>query len=300
MNIRHKDLNLLVIFETLMTELSVSKAAAKLKLSQPAMSHALAKMRDDFQDPLFVRSAKGVKPTPKALKLKDQISDVLRLSAGLYSQEEFDPKQINGRFNIASTDFFEHLALGTLLPSLAQTAPNLTLVIRQTLGALPKLELEDGSMDLAIAGFYGDLPEGFYKQKLLSETYSTVIRKDHPAVKGQLTLDQFIKLEHILVSPQGDLQGVVDQALAKKKLKRRIACGVSNFHSPALIIQNSNYTATVPTRIAQAYAEHYAVKVLPPPLEVPGFELFSVWHSRTHRSPEHQWIRQQVAKSLAR
>lgn len=299
MNIRVKDLNLLVIFESLMGELNVSKAAQKLGLSQPAMSNALARLREDLGDPLFVRAARGVKPTPKALALKDQITDVLRLTSALYEQQEFDPKQIKGRFNIASTDFFEHLALGKLLPELAKHAPKITLVVRPTLGALPKQDLEDGRIDLAIAGFFGALPEGFYQQKLSNETYSCVVRLHHPVVKTQLTLEQFTKLEHILVSPQGDLQGVVDRALAKKKLTRRIACGVSNFHSPAMIVESSDYIATVPTRIALSYAKYYKVKVVEPPLSIPSFQLFAVWHGRTHRSPQHQWMRQQIAKSVA-
>lgn len=298
MNIRVKDLNLLLIFDSLMSELNVSKAAEKLGLSQPAMSNALARLRDDLGDPLFVRAARGVKPTPRALALKDQIADVLKLTSALYEQQEFDPKHINGRFTIASTDFFEHLALGRLLPELAKHAPKMTLVVRPTLGALPKQELEDGRVDLAVAGFFGALPEGFYQQKLSNETYSCVVRTHHPVVKTQLTLEQYTQLEHILVSPQGDLQGVVDQVLLKKKLTRRIACGVSNFHSPAMIIERSDYIATVPTRIARSYAEYYKVKVFEPPLAIPGFQLFAVWHGRTHRSPQHQWIRQQIAKSV--
>ena len=298
MNIRSKDLNLLVIFDALMLELNVSKAAEKLGLSQPAMSNALSRLRDDLGDPLFVRASRGVKPTPKALALKDQIADVLRLTSSLYEHLAFDPKQIKGRFTIASTDFFEHLALGKLLPELARLAPDLTLVVRSTLGALPKQELEDGRIDLAIAGFFGDVPEGFYKQKLSDETYSCVVRVDHPVIKSQMSLAQFTQLEHILISPQGDLYGVVDQELAKKKLTRHIACGVSNFHSPAKIVERSDYIVTVPTRIAKSYAEYYKVRVIDPPLAIPGFQLFAVWHGRTHQSPQHQWMRQQIAKSI--
>lgn len=299
MNIRVKDLNLLIIFDALMGELNVSRAAETLGLSQPAMSNALSRLRDDFGDPLFVRASRGVKPTPKALEIRENIGEILRLTSKLYEHQEFQPSQIKGRFNIASTDFFEHLVLGTLLPELSLLAPHLTVVIRPTLGSLPKHELEDGRVDLAIAGFFGELPEGFYQQKLIAETYSCVVRKEHPAIGSKISLEQFLELEHILVSPQGDLHGVVDKALAKKKLSRRIACGVSNFHSPAMIVENSAYIATVPTRIAHAYAKHYNVKVLDPPLAIPGFQLFAVWHGRTHRSPQHQWLRHRIAKVLS-
>ncbi len=295
MHIYAKDLNLLSVFEALMGERSVSLAARKLSLSQPALSHALSRLRRDFDDDLFVRSGKGMTPTPRALELNKRVSLVLRHAQLLYEEQRaFVPKTIQARWNIATTDYFEALLLPRLLPYLSEHAPGITTVIRPTPGVLPKVELENGSLDVAIAGFYGELPEGFFKRVLFKETFVCVARKGHPRVGKHVSLETFVELEHLLVSPQGDLFGAVDEALEKKRLKRRIVAGVANFHSPAAIVASTDYVVTVPKRIAQLYVETHPVRWFEPPLAVPGFTLVAVWHARTHRSRLHAWLRDAI------
>jgi DNA-binding transcriptional LysR family regulator len=296
-HIDDKDLNLLSVFSALMTDRSVSRAASRLSLSQPAVSHALARLRRDFGDELFVRAAKGMTPTPRALALQDAVAAVLAQARGLYgSGETFSPKSADARVTIATTDYFEALLLPRLLPYLSREAPGVTLNCRPTPGDLPKAQLEGGEIDLAIAGFYGDLPQGYFKRVLFNETYACVVRKGHPRVKEDLTLATFASLEHVLVSPQGDLFGAVDHALQKKKMKRRVVAGVGNFHSPAAIVAATDYVVTVPKRLAKMYAETHPVKWFEPPLAVPGFAVVAVWHARTHRSPLHVWMRQAIEK----
>ncbi len=292
MNIASKDLNLLFVFDALIRERSVTRAAARLSLSQPALSHALGRLRRDFGDDLFVRSAKGMTPTPRAHELSERIASVLAQAETLYeSGSAFVPKHATARCSISTTDYFEAILLPLLLPYLSRHAPGVMTVARQTSGDLPKGLLESGAIDMAIAGFYGELPEGFFKRALFKETYACVVRKDHPEVVKELTLDTFVSLEHLLVSPHGDMVGAVDRALEKKRLSRRIVAGVGNFHSPASIVASTDYVVTVPMRLAKMYAKTHPVKWFEPPLAVPGFTLLMVWHARTHRSPLHAWLR---------
>lgn len=264
------------------------------------MSHALARLRRNFDDDLFVRSGKGMTLTPRALELEAEVNEVIAGVERLYARgAAFSPANASGRFVLASTDYLESLLLPPLLAGLVQDAPQISIVARPTMGQLPKIELEAGTIDVAIAGFFGDLPEGFFRRVVLTETYLCVVRKDHPTVRDALTLPEFLKLNHILVSPQGDLDGAVDLALAKRHLKRRIIAGVSNFHTPAALVANSDAIATLPARLALLHARSHNLKCLPPPLAVPGFKLILVWHARTDKDPMRSWMRRRIADTLA-
>lgn len=289
-----------MVFEALLAERNVTRAARRLALSQPALSHALARLRRDFRDDLFVRAGKGVTPTPRALAVAGEVAHAVASLQQLYGDgaAAFSPQAARGTITIATTDFFEQLLLPRLLPYLAQNAPEVTAIFRQTGGELPKAALENGTLDLAVAGFYGELPEGFHQRVFCDETYSCVVRREHPVVKGQLSLETFLKLGHLLVSPQGDLAGVVDRELAKRGLARRIVAGVSGFHTPAAVIAGSDLIVTIPTRLAQQLAMVYPLRCLPPPLPLPGFRLTGVWHERTHRDGQQLWVRGTIAKVL--
>ncbi len=298
-NISTKDLNLLAVFDALMIERSVSRAAVRLALSQPAVSHALGRLRRDFGDDLFVRSAKGMTPTPHATALAERVSEVLLQAQTLYVEaSSFTPEHATARLAVGTTDYVEALLLPLLLPYLSHHAPAVTTLFRPTPGDLPKAQLESGALDLAIAGFYGDLPEGFFKRALFNETYVCVVRNDHRKVVKKLTLDTFVSLEHLLVSPHGDMLGAVDHALKKKRLARRVVAGVGNFHSPGAIVASTDYIVTVPLRLAKMYVKTHPVKYFDPPLPVPGFTVLMVWHARTHRSPLHAWFRGVIEELL--
>jgi DNA-binding transcriptional LysR family regulator len=288
-----------MIFHVLMIELNVSKTATKLHLSQPALSNALNRLRSEFKDDLFVRSSKGMVPTPKALALKQPISKIIEQSFEIYGERTFNPKDFAGRFTVATTDYVEHLLLPKLLPYFAEKAPQMTTLFRPTLGILPKLELEQGQYDLAIAGFFGALPEGFHQELLFEDNYSCLVRSNHPTVPKKLTLKTYLELEHLLVSPQGDLQGVMDRVLAKNGLKRKIVAGVTSFSIPPTIIAESDYVVTLPTRIAKSFAKTYSLQIHSPPVDLPEIKIVQVWHQRTQTSSLHKWLRSKVAR-LAR
>lgn len=156
-NIKNLDLNLLVVLDELLRERNTVRAAQKLGLSQPAVSHALKRLRDAFEDPLLVRVSKGLMPTRKALSLEPKVRQLLENVEGLISNEEaFDPGKARITFRVASTDMFKQIYLARLLAVFSKEAPHCTLIVRPTPGKLPHSELIDGSLDLAIAGFYGE------------------------------------------------------------------------------------------------------------------------------------------------
>lgn len=298
MNTSGRDLNLLVVFRALMHERSVSAASRRLGLSQPAVSHALGRLRREFGDELLVRAGRGMTPTPMALRLFPAIDASLRALEDSWSDPgHFDPLKADLRFVIAATDYFETLVLPTLVPKLCREAPNVTLVCRPLAGRLPIEPLEQGSVDLAVGGFFGELPPGAYARDLWDDDYACLLRADHPAQREGLDLATYLSLDHVLVSLHGDLHGVVDRALAAQGLTRRVTAGVSGFHTPAAIVRHSDCVVTLPSRIARALARSEGLCVLPVPLEVEGFTLRAVWHARTHDSRAHRWIREQIAAS---
>lgn len=299
MNIRTKDLNLLAIFHEVMSELNITKAAKKLHMSQPALSNALARLRSEFKDELFVRSGRGMVPTPRAVELFEPISTILKQTNSIYHEQAFNPKTYEGHFTIATNDYFEHLLLPPLLSFLNRNAPQIKTIYRPTLGQLPKKELELGQFDLGIAGYFGELPEGFHQETIIIDSYSCLTRKNHPRVQGKLTLKTYLELDHLLVSPQGDLKGAVDSVLKKKGYERKIIAGVTSFGVPASIIAQSDYIVTLPTKIAGSYSKIYNLNLFTPPIEVSSIRVKLVWHQRTHYSPQHQWFREVIKKIAA-
>lgn len=298
MNLGSKDLNLLFVFQVLMEERNVSRAAKRLKLTQPAVSNALSRLRRDFSDPLLVRSSKGMAPTPTALRIWPQVQVFCEQATSIFARETFDVSAQESAFRVATTDYFELVFLADILSFLRAEAPRMTLVMRPTTGSLPVSEMEAGLIDFAAGGFFGELPEGFHSVELFKETYSCVVRKGHPLVKKGLDLATFAKMDHILVTLHGDLHGVVDRVLDRHKLKRKVVAGVMSFHSPLPIVEVSDTIATIPTRIARLGSERYNVLSLPPPIDIPGFSVKLVWHARTHSSRPHAWMRETLRRLI--
>lgn len=296
MNIRTKDLNLLIIFHEVMNELSITKAAKKLHLSQPALSNALSRLRNEFNDELFVRAGRGMVPTPRAMELNEPIIYWIQKTNSIYADKKFDPINFQGLFTIATNDYFEHLVLPNLLSALSLQAPLLKTVFRPTFGYLPKAELEEGVFDIGVAGYFGELPEGFHQEIIIEDTYACLINKKHPKIQNKLTLKNYLELEHLLISPQGDMKGAIDHVLEKMGHRRKLIAGVTSFGVPAAIVSKSNYIVTLPRKIAESYAKLYDLKLLPPPVETPPIQVKQVWHQRTHLSPQHQWFRSTLKK----
>ncbi|KYF55496.1 LysR family transcriptional regulator [Sorangium cellulosum] len=284
------DLNLLVVFDALLAEGSVTRAAARVGLSQSAMSHALGRLRALIDDPVLVRTPRGMIPTPRAQELAGPIREALaQIEATVARSPRFDPATARRSFSVATVDYVELILLPRLVQKLFADAPFVDLVARPYDSDLWG-SMETGKVDLAI-GMFPAVPAGFYRQRLLEEHYTCVVRRDHPVVRSKLTLKMYTSLPHALISPRGDGGGRVDEVLAEQGLSRRVALQIPHFLVAAHIVAQTDLVLTVPARIAQVFADMEALRVMKPPVELGGFSLDQVWHERQAKDPAHMWLR---------
>ena len=298
MNIAKKDLNLLLVFHVLYQERNASLAAERMALSQPALSHKLNKLRHQFGDPLFVRAPRGLTPTPRAHELAPTVQRLVGELEAFYDHcagRDFLARA--ERIHLYTTDFIEQTLLPRLLPQLRAQAPNLVLITHNTRGQLPREELEKGTCDLAIAGFYANLPDTFRQQRLLSEDFVVLAARDHPRLVGGLDLSAYLACEHLLTTLTGDLNGLVDRALQAQGQTRRVAAGLSSFIAPSRLVRGSELLLTCLRSVAEEAVARDASLVLhplPAGLELPQVEVMQIWHERTDADRLRRWLRQQI------
>ncbi|WP_454738939.1 LysR family transcriptional regulator [Cupriavidus necator] len=296
MNIGSKDLNLLYVFHVLYQEGNASRAAARMALSQPALSHKLNRLRDELGDPLFVRAPRGLTPTPRAHELAPQVQRlVAELDAFYDACAGRDYLARSERIHIYTTDYMEQLLLPALLPQLRSHAPGVVLVTHNTRGELPREELEKGTCDLAIAGFYEDLPDTFHQQRLCSEDFVVLASKSNPHLARGLDLEAFLACEHLLTTLTGDLNGVVDRALAAQGRTRKVVAGLSSFLAPSRLVRGTELLLTCLRSVAQeAVSRDPELVLLPVPFALPKVEMMQIWHARTDADRLRRWLRQQI------
>ena len=291
-NINSVDLNLLIVFNALGIERNTTKAAKRLHLSQPAISHALARLRNMFSDPLFVRASKGLVPTRRALELMEPVTELLsRAETLLRERESFDPAKEKREFRISTTDYFEVVVLPELLRRLKAQAPGIRLILRPTTGDLPKEALESGTLDLAIAGFYGELPEGYYQQLVFKDDFVCVGRKGHPSFKGELTMKKYGSSQHILISPDGDMKSKSAAYLKKHGYEQEFALGTFSFLSPGWNVLSTDLLLTCPRKLGRAYQRYLPIELRKLPFEMNVISVMQIWQNLHHRDPAHIWLR---------
>ncbi len=286
------DLNLFKVAAALYRTRNVSKAAQELALSQSAVSHALARLRDHFRDPMFVRTSKGVAPTEFARAVQNDILDLIS-RADLISNKKtrFDPAEVRAQITLATTDYFECLVMPKLLPILEKEAPGLQISLRPTVGELPKKELEEGRFDVAIAGFYRKLPEGFYQSKLYGDTFKCALGKQHSSIKGRLNAEEYFKARHALITLQGDFQDQVTYKVGKSKHERNIVYGSYSFTGLAWVLESSDMILTAPHLLLKRYQEFFPIQVVDCPIDLGSIDIRMIWHMQTHQDPVRKWFR---------
>lgn len=290
MDLRRLDLNLLVVFDALMSERHVSRAADRIALSQPAMSNALSRLRATLDDPILVRTSRGMEPTPRALELHGPIHAALtEIQHTLSTPARFEPRSAQHHFVIGASDYMEFLVMPRLVKLLQEQAPGVDLSVRSLQLSQPETALDSGEIDLAF-GYFPNLPKRLREAHLFTEHLACAVRKDHPKVKSRLTLKQYVELPHLFVSTRRR-SGVVDEALAKLGMARRISVSVPHFLVAPFIIVESDVIMTVNSRIAHTYARALPIRVLPPPLDLPDFPIGMVWHPRSEKDEAHAWLR---------
>jgi DNA-binding transcriptional LysR family regulator len=289
------DLRLLGIFERIYKTQNISQAAELLDLGQPAVSMGLAKLRAHFQDPLFVRTSRGMEPTPFAQELIEPVRDALALlKTALGHQSKFDPSASNRMFKICMTDVGQRVVMPKLLEQLNAIAPSIGIDLTYVTERAPKM-LEAGEVDIAI-GFLSNLDAGFFQQRLFNDRFVCIAHIDHPRIRHKkLTLKQFAAETHLVVATQGTGHNVLERRLTSLKIKRRVGLRIPNYLGVASMISNSNYLATVPERFGLALAETGNVRVLQLPFDIPAYSVMQHWHERYSRDLGIKWLRNVIA-----
>ncbi len=301
MNIASKDFNLLYLFTVLYEERNLSKASARMHLSQPALSHKLNKLRGEFDDALFVRTGRGLTPTPKADQMAKEVCCLVKSLESFYQQSE-NQDFLNKAdvVHIFTTDFIELLLLPELIERVRQQAPKVKIVTRNTAGQLPLKALEQGDCDLAIAGFYKELPQHFYRQSLVNFAFWVLHDKSHPDCADGLSLETFTASQHVVTTLSGDLHGVVDRKLTDMGLSRDVVSGASSFLVLPHVIRHTNMLLTCLKPVARHAVQLCSdLTCKPPPIELPEVTIEQIWHPRTQEDPLRRWVRQQVKEILS-
>jgi DNA-binding transcriptional LysR family regulator len=288
-DIRTLDLNLLKAFNALIEERNVTRAAARLALTQPAMSGMLTRLRSSFDDPLFARTQRGIVPTARAVELAGPVKQVLGEIEALLRPRAFDPLAANFTLSLAATDYALRAVVVPFLTTLRTRAPNIRVVVRPIDEDRLRTQFERGDLDLALLT-PETTPPDLHIRRLFDELYVCAMRSGHPNAKGRtLSLDRFCALDHALVSYAGDnFTGPTDAALAKLGRRRRVSLSVASFLILPEALRATDMVAVVPRRLVAGID---GLALLKPPLDIPGFTKIAAWHDRTHRDPGHRWIR---------
>jgi DNA-binding transcriptional LysR family regulator len=267
----------------------LSAAAARLGLSQSAASHALARLRKRFGDPLFTRSAGDFQPTPYGERLGIAAREALEvLVAGVASNRPFDPCTTTRRFTLYANDVGQMVLLPRLLAFLKKEAPGATLRTSPIPLENPGAAMVSGDVDAA-AGFFDNLTTGFRQSLLFRERYVCAVRANHPKFRTGMTLEAF--KTNAMADATGMAHAVIDRFLAKQRIQRNVVLRVPGFHVLPMIIANSDLLAVIPGRLAEAFVSHVPIKVLPLPISVPPFDIRIYWHERYHHDSALCWFR---------
>lgn len=293
-DLRSVDLNLLKFLGVLLKERSVTRAGARLGLSQPAASRALGRLRTLLKDRVVVRTPKGLEPTPRSLALAPIVARLLEDVRNIVAPAEFDPATARQHFTIASIDHMALMMMPGLVARLEQAAPGVTLEIPTPRGNNVEA-VARGEADVALGVFADDrLSAGFYRRKLYDEDLVCLVRRGHPILSVELTPERFAALSHVLVTITGQGEALVDTALARLGMRRKVAVRLPHFLVAPMIVAASHLVLTLPRRLAARMASAAPLELMALPLDMDAVSPSMIWHERTHDDPAHAWLRRQI------
>ena len=293
------DLNLLPIFVALMEERSVTRAAQRLGMTQPALSNALTRLRTTMRDPLFVRERYGIRPTPMAEDLAPAIAEALsKIDEVVRGQQAFDPARATQQFTIAPSGFVEFVLVPELVTLLSERAPGIRLRLIPFGADLAETGAISGTTAMVL-GRLVDPPDNLVVQHLMEDSLACVVRADHPEVGDTISRDQYERLKHVNVLPPGRLRAGLFQALDRQDLRREVAVSVTHFLAAPEIVAATDYCTTLPSLICRRLARDPRLKVVAAPVDLGTFPVHMGWHVRYRDDPAHRWLRSLVAEVAA-
>ncbi|UZA17181.1 LysR family transcriptional regulator [Moraxella bovis] len=287
-DLRKLDLNLLKAFVVLLDECNVSRSAQRLSVTQPAMSGILNRLRESFNDPLFVRVQHGMQPTDRALELGHIARRVLQDVNSMLAPPKLEPANLSMTLRIGAMDYVQQIIALPLILRLRRLAPNVKVALLPVQGQNIKTLLDKNTIDLALVGQHhitGDIPQTL----LYKESYVCTMSKTHPMANTALTLDEFCELPFAMLSYNGgEFSGATDIALQKLGRKRKVMVSVDHISLLPQLLNDSDLVAVLPKHLAQTLPN---VRLQNPPINIDGFTIMMTWHERTHHDIAHQWIR---------
>ncbi|MBN8241323.1 MULTISPECIES: LysR family transcriptional regulator [Gammaproteobacteria] len=285
-DISRVDLKQLRVFKILLKERSVTRAASQMGMTQQAVSAQLSKLRDAFQDRLFIRSGQGVIPTPLAEQLEPRVNAVFESIDRLMAPDDFNPTTVEATYVISATDYAVAVVLPRLMMKLRKLAPGLKLIVRDFESDRLYALLASGDVDLALT-FPAFVPESCQTQWLFSEHHVCVTRKDSPLLARPLTIGDVAGLPQLIVSPtRANLIGSADEWFASNGYKRNVVMSVPSFSAAPVCVASTDCIAFLPSRILP----NPLVKEIELDQSPPCFDVIAAWHSRSSQDPLHSWI----------
>ncbi|WP_309085022.1 LysR family transcriptional regulator [Chelativorans sp.] len=296
-DLRNADLNLLVVLNALLDERSVTRAATRLGMSQPAASRALARLRVLFSDALLVDGTGGYLLTARAEEMRPLLRNTLAGVSELLEGRTFDPMRANGPVRLLMLDLEAAVLAPRLIARLAEQAPSVDLQVVPP-GPRPLEALEADAVDVLI-GVVEDAPAGIRKRSLYQDDFVTLMRAEHPAARKALTLERFLELDHVVVSITGSGRAWVDEILARSGRQRRVKVRVPSFFAAVEIAARSDLVMTLPSSLARTAADMRRFVMAPPPLDLGNVVISLAWHARHHDAPRHIWLRKMIVAAVA-
>jgi len=290
------DLNLLRVLRALSQTARVSKAAELLGMSQSGFSSALSRLRRHAGEVLFVRTANGMVPTPRALAMMEAAVNILDVvQSGALEAPEFEPASARTEFRLAMSDLAEVVFLPRLLAHLQKVAPHASVQCEAPGEDRLPAALVDGQVDLAV-GYYSDLSSQAYLcQRLYRHTFACLVRNDHPLDNGKLTTHAFSQLGHVVITAPSRSGKLFESSLQRRGIQRRIVLRTPHHLSLPAILESTDLIATVPLAVGMRFADVSAVRIVPLPFRPEVFEVKQYWHRRYQHDLRHRWMRQQIA-----
>jgi DNA-binding transcriptional LysR family regulator len=299
MHISRIDLNLFVIFEAVYTEKSVTRASRRLNLTQPAISHALGRLRTMFNDPLFIRQGKLMVSTPLARSIIDPVRAALRGFEGTLNRSNgFEPGSSERSFTLGLRDVLEATVLPPLMARIAPAAPHATVAAVQVERREIEGELQAGSLDCAIDVLLPFGPE-IRRERILADRTLVVARRGHPALQGAVDLDTYLRQDHVLVSSRRKGPGVEDFELSRLGLSRRVRLRCQHYFAACRVVSQTDLILTMPERYARVANQQFDNQLLPLPLAMPAWDVYLYWHANMEQDPANRWLREQVTAAVA-